>query len=519
MKKVHITLTGLVFAILSFGCQNQSQAPTQSEKTVLPTSETRAVASEVSATGPIEPPQGWPSNLNGQWKFNPDREDPVKCRFTVKVEGLKSDQARLIGVYGEQNYPAGEATIESDGTAVFQKEGGYLSGFYYVLFGDNTAVTLVLNKDQEFSVQIGNKTDINGSIQIEGSQDNTLFYEMNRFENSLNPEITTLGQQMQGKQPSDPTWQTASKAQKKLLQSKIDKLRAWRKQYPDAFYPVFKLAGQNPNPDPILAADGTMDNAAFASRYRQQFWKDVDFGDVRLLRTPVLHNKLKRYIQDLTPQNIDSVIKSIDIVSRKAVAHPEVYKHIVNWIGTTYKENSIMGGQAIFLHVIDNYFTDELAYWDTPAGLEKIRDKVDEMRYSLLGMQGQNVTANDVDGVSRSLYDLPGEILVVFMYSPNCDHCREAAPEMVEIYNKWHKKGLDIYGICTETELEPLQKFVKKYNFPWWNVIDPTYKSFYMKYHVDITPEIYVLDKDRTIIAKDLKPFQLEEVLTKQLGE
>ncbi|MEZ4685687.1 MAG: redoxin domain-containing protein [Bacteroidia bacterium] len=504
-----------------FACQDKSAAtataaPEPADNQTTTVSEQSASPAPRVRNGEIEPPAGWPV-YTGEWKFNPDRKDPVPCNFSIKVNGTNTSKVQLIGVYGEQNYPAGEATIKPDGTAVFSKQGGFLSGFYYVLFADNTTIPIILNNDQEFSMVIQNKSDIAGSSTIEGSVDNELFQEMSRFEAKISPQLAQFGNQQRDKLPNDPVWQAARKEQMKLVNQKMNLLRKMKKDHPDAFFPVFKLAGQNPNPEPPTMPNGEIDNELYATMYRQAFWDDVDFGDVRLLRTPVLHNKLKRYIKELTPQSIDSVIKSVDVVCMKSLGDPEVYKHVVNWVGNEYRESTIMGGGAIFLHIVDNYFTDRLAYWDKPANLEKLRDKVEEMRYSLLGMKGQNVTANDINGVPRSLYDLPGEILVVFMYSPNCEHCREAAPEMVAIYNKWHSKGLDIYGICTETEIEPLKKFVAKHNFPWWNVIDPTYKSYYMKYHVDITPEIYVLDKSRTIIAKDLKPFQLEEVLQREL--
>lgn len=521
MTKTSVMWTGLLAILLLIACQDTGTTAAVGTEEAIPAtavSEKSVAPAEavIPADGDIKPPAGWPTYSGTDWKFNPNREKPVACNFSVKVNGAKTDKVQLIGVYGEQNYPAADAKIQADGTAVFSKEGGLLSGFYYVLFSDNTTVPLVLNEDQEFSIVVENKADLSGSIKIDGSKDNELFHEMSRFEKQIAPQLNALAAKQQGKLPNDPVWQSARKEQMKLINSKESKLRQMRKQNPDAFFPVFKLAGQNPNPEPPVMPNGEIDNAAYATMYRQAFWNDVDFGDVRLLRSPVLHNKLKRYIKELTPQTIDSVIKSVDVVCKKSLGNPEVYKHVINWVGNEYRESTIMGGQAIFLHIVDNYFTNALAFWDKPANLEKLRDKAEETRYSLIGMKGQNVTAKDTEGVMRSLYDLNAEFLVVFMYSPNCEHCRDAAPEMVEIYNKWHPKGmLDIYGICTETELEPLKAFVKRHNFQWWNVLDPTYKSYYMKYHVDITPEIYLLDKERNIIAKDLKPFQLEELLVK----
>ena len=46
----------------------------------------------------------------------------------------------------------------------------------------------------------------------------------------------------------------------------------------------------------------------------------------------------------------------------------------------------------------------------------------------------------------------------------------------------------------------------------WTDVYDPALESrFHEKYFVDITPELYVLDKNNIIIGKNLKPEPLPE--------
>lgn len=49
----------------------------------------------------------------------------------------------------------------------------------------------------------------------------------------------------------------------------------------------------------------------------------------------------------------------------------------------------------------------------------------------------------------------------------------------------------------------------------WVNVRDPSNVSIYAKYFVDITPEIYILNKDRTIIGKNLKVEQIATIINR----
>lgn len=55
--------------------------------------------------------------------------------------------------------------------------------------------------------------------------------------------------------------------------------------------------------------------------------------------------------------------------------------------------------------------------------------------------------------------------------------------------------------------------YIKKNGLSWTNVHDPTNRSIYGKYYVDVTPEIYVLNKERKIIGKNLKSDQIQIII------
>ncbi len=76
---------------------------------------------------------------------------------------------------------------------------------------------------------------------------------------------------------------------------------------------------------------------------------------------------------------------------------------------------------------------------------------------------------------------------------------------------------MEFFGVGVNTKEDEWKAFVKKNNFSFTNVYDPTNRAIYAKYFVDITPELYVLNKDRVIIAKNLHADQLEEVFQREL--
>ncbi|MFM8488766.1 MAG: DUF5106 domain-containing protein, partial [Bacteroidota bacterium] len=91
------------------------------------------------------------------------------------------------------------------------------------------------------------------------------------------------------------------------------------KQYPDAFFTKFKYAGQNPEFIEFKKPNGQTDTVRQVVSFRNRLWDNVDFSDERLLRTPVVVNKLKRYIKELTTPQPDSLIKATDFLVKKAM--------------------------------------------------------------------------------------------------------------------------------------------------------------------------------------------------------
>ena len=74
---------------------------------------------------------------------------------------------------------------------------------------------------------------------------------------------------------------------------------------------------------------------------------------------------------------------------------------------------------------------------------------------------------------------------------------------------------MDVFAIAIDTNDAEWKDYIKKTGMNFTNVHDPTNKSIYAKYYVDQTPELYVLNKDRIIIGKNLKVNQVETIINR----
>lgn len=437
----------------------------------------------------------------------------------VTIEGLAAGKTKLVGTYGDQNYLADSAVIDAAGHFILRRDHPLPPGFYTFLIGGSKSFSILLDRGDQFMTIHSKFADLIPSFEVEGSLNTGLLYESFREQAKDDPELNRLSEQLRSNKPDTETYKQALKRQKEIL----DKRKIWldgvAKKHPEALFTKFKIAGQNPEWIEFKKPNGDTDTIRQLISFRNRFWDGVDFNDNRLLYTPVIVNKLKRYIKDFTPQNPDSIIKVADPLIRRVIPHKEYFKFFSNWIAIQYEngKTTVMDGEAVYVYVIKTFFTPELAFWDNRESLDKLQKHVWEMEASLMGRKGPDVRAADINGQMKSIYEIKEPIVVVFMFSPDCEHCQKEAPEIQRLYEKWKTRGVDFYGIAVNTTEPEWREFIRKNGFTFTNVFDPTNRAIYAKYFVDITPELYILNKDRTIVAKNLKAEQLETVFEREL--
>jgi len=172
-----------------------------------------------------------------------------------------------------------------------------------------------------------------------------------------------------------------------------------------------------------------------------------------------------------------------------------------------------MDTEAIFATLAKEYITRDRTFWLDSMQVYAIQNRAMEMGNSLMGQKGPNVSVPGIDGKTKTLFDSKAEYLIVYLYSPNCENCQEETPQLIEWYNKNKGGRGDVFAIGVTTTPEEWRSYVNDNNLPFTNVYDPTNRSIYATYFVDHTPEIYLLDKERTIIGKNLKTFQVEQAI------
>lgn len=105
------------------------------------------------------------------------------------------------------------------------------------------------------------------------------------------------------------------------------------------------------------------------------------------------------------------------------------------------------------------------------------------------------------DGKTLKLSDLRGKIVILDFWATWCPPCRKGIPDLIDLKNKYGKKGLEIVGISVDTDTKnqvvPFMK-EKGINYP----VVYGNQSVYMQYGgIRAIPTTFVIDPHGKIVA------------------
>jgi peroxiredoxin len=180
-----------------------------------------------------------------------------------------------------------------------------------------------------------------------------------------------------------------------------------------------------------------------------------------------------------------------------------------------------MGMDALFVDLANDYYFSGEAFWATEEALEKIRENVLFFKDNLIGKTAPDLTLESFDGEFINLHQIESELTAVLIYEPNCSHCKVFVPEFYkDVYLPYKDKGLQVFAIYSMDNKEEWGEFLTKHSlFEWINVWDEHHVSrFKISYNARKTPGVYLLDKDKKIIAKKLTIDGLKLLMNKNLN-
>ncbi len=431
-----------------------------------------------------------------------------------KVEGIPDGDVLLGYYYGNKQYV--KDTVQSHhGFFHFKGDKELESGMYFILLPNQQYFQLIVDQTRNFSFETSTANMI-GDMEVQGSKENELFYDYQKFTQSKGLEAEPIKNLLKTLDKNSKKYQ---KEQQKL-QDLTNQVNAYKLRYmqdhPKTFF-VKLLYAMEPISIPTapILEDGTLDSTFQYIYYKNHFWDHFDLTDDRMIRTPIFHDKMEKFIVEYTPQVADSIIKYVDILIEKTRPSDALFKYVVNWSTHHYESSKIMGHDAVFVHLVFNYFVTRQTPWVDEVQLTNIIDKAMRISPNLIGTTAPYLKIPNDKGVEKDLHKVEAPFTILFFYDPDCGHCKKEVPLVKETLEKYKDKEVKVYAVCTEFDQDMWLDFIDEQGIDQWiNVIDlDNISNFRGKYNIMGTPRLFVLDSKKKIIAKQIDAEALDSIL------
>ncbi len=432
------------------------------------------------------------------------------------IANYTGDKVFLAMIYGGKQYVV-DTAITDNGKFLFDSYYDLESGVYLVVLPPAKSFLLLIDRNiPEISFTADNK-DVEGTIQFQASPDNTLYYKYLKFFQAKRNELDSI-KSTYDTQKSEPD--------KAALLAKMQQLKK------EVLLYQTELVQRNPGtltaaivkcelPVDVPAFDGAPEDIQMKKYLFQKahYFDNIDLKDERLIRAPknVLVDRVEYYLDNLTPQSPDSINTSVDYILDKCKQTQVTYRFLLTYMFNKYREAKKIGMDGVYVHIAENYIATGKAPWIEEEEKNKVLSAVKAISPTLIGKKAPNFTVQTEDDKNISLYDIQSPYTILIFWAPNCTHCQQSMPQLNTFYKAYKDKGVQVFAVCTKVNEQEKScwDYIDKNQFTGWiNGSDKNggTSSIQTIYNVKTTPKIYVVDKDKKIIVKDIGVENLEEV-------
>ena len=382
---------------------------------------------------------------------------------------------------------------------------------------------LLMDDIQQFSIK--GDTSLKDQATIIGSKDNDLFKTYTAYsveKGQLRQQLSTAYKEATNKADSTRLYNSLTTLDKEVQQYRANIIQ----QYPNSLLAMFFNTMKTPETPAIPVVNGKPDSA-YPYRYvKEHFWDDVAFNDDRLLRTPFFEPKLDDYFRYYVSPEPDSIIEEVKYILLSARTGKDIYPYLLTKFTNKYMNPEFMGQDKVFVYLFENFYAKGDTMILNPASRKTVTERAYSLMANQLGKPAPVLNLTDTTGKTVSLYNLKSEFTVVAFWDPNCGHCKDEMPRLDSFYqNKWKALGVAVYGVnIYENEVPAWKKFIVEKKLSGWTHAYQTkaakdaeeragVPNYRQLYDIFKTPTLYLLDKEKRIIAKQLSLEQFDDLI------
>ncbi|MFA5818171.1 MAG: thioredoxin-like domain-containing protein [Bacteroidales bacterium] len=427
----------------------------------------------------------------------------------ITIRGLQDSAIYLAYHLGDKQYIKDTVRLDKAGHGIVLGQEVLLQGIYMIVLPGKKYFEILISKDQYFALNCS-YNDYFSTLKFTGSDENSAFIEYQKKWMTMQQKAGSIAKRVQNNKQNSDSLKILSSIQK--LQE--DNMKSYLKSVVSAnngnllgtlvkaFLPLevpeYSVPAGVPNPDSVRWVWNYNYN-------KDHFFDNIDLTDERLLRTPILYARLNAFFTSVVIQSPDSINKEIDKIIQNCKSNNKIFQFISVYLFNHFRESEIMGHDAVMVKLADDIYLSGKADWVSKEFKDDLRKQIELIRPNLIGKKAENLVMDSYKGIFVSLYDVKKEFTILYFWEPDCGHCKEVTPKLKAYYEKVKDNNIEIFAVCTTADKPKWTKYIEDNKLTWINGWDPERSSrFDYYYNIQSTPMVYILDKNKKIIAKKL---------------
>ncbi len=430
-------------------------------------------------------------------------------QITGEVAHLSESRVLLASFYGEQIHVFDSALVMPGGHISISYTDALLPGYYRIILKKDHYVDLILNKENvSFRTDFEESFD---SLRILASEENRIYYDFLRLagQNRLKLDLLTT---LIDYYPRDDAFYGQIRQQyhsaQLIPEHYIDSIA---REFP-SLYVTRVLKAQR---KPYLKAELTPEERI--QYLRANYWSLVDMTDTNLLRSTVYTNLAIDYLslygnRQFTQEQLEaSFIGAVDVMLGHAMAEETVYRFMLEYLVKGFEKYHF---DKVLDHISTTYALEEGCENENIDS--EVMKRLKNYQNLSVGKAAPGVSVPDTTGKMIDLQQFSNDYVLIIFWASWCPHCSELLPQLKDIYQKYRPR-LEMLAISIDNDNEAYRKALKEGKYPWMNACD--LKGWGSKPAIDFniyaTPTMFLLDRQKIILAKPITLRELQNELTK----
>jgi len=418
------------------------------------------------------------------------------------IEDCEKGAVLLASYYGDQ-FSVVDSMETASGFFYFVLSEEAHPGVYRIIYtgrrdgvrSQNRFVDFIFNRE---NVEMVVTSSDQGPVPyFEGSMENQVYSGFMNFEMQYESDLMAVYGKLDPRRRGEQDYNAAV--------DRYNELQAERNRYMDSItqaYPdLYAVKMMNAFRSPVIPGD--MSHMERIDTLKNCFFDHAAIDDPALLSAPIYTLKLIDYlslykVDSLTrEEQEEQFIEAVDQIMANVSSDEELRNFVVEFMLEGFE---MLDMEQVQVYIADNYL-DEACESDI---VELILSRMEGYKEMAVGEQAPDFVIRAVDGKNIRLSELTSPYVMVVFWASTCEHCRKLMPELNDWYLSENTPGLEVVAISIDSSSAAFSQFIHELKPQWITAHEPLgwYGKVPTDYHIYATPSLFLLDRNRTILAK-----------------